>query len=77
MKLKDALLSLYEKFPTLKEEDEKEKSWRRNVERSYMLLGNSKEEANRMASEDYWYMVKEDRGFEVSFHEIGGEKNEL
>lgn len=77
MKFEDAMQSLHEKFPHLKEEDDKEKAWRMNVERSYMLLGNSKSEANRMAWDDYWAMVKEDRGFEVSFHEIGGDNNEL
>lgn len=76
MKLEDALKDLYQKFPQLEEEDKKEKSWRKNVERSYILLGNTKEEANRMAWNDYWLMVKEERGFEISFHEIGESENE-
>lgn len=77
MKLKDMMENLYEQYPELKIQDEKEKSWRRNTERSYLLMGNTKEEANRMAWGDYWKMVAEKDGYSISFHEIREENNEL
>lgn len=76
MKMEEAFTQLFADHPELKEADEREKQWRRDVSDRYIAEGMPEEEATRKAWDDYWKKVKEEDGFEFSIHVIDRENPE-
>lgn len=73
MKMEEAFEKLFTDHPELKEADEREKQWRKDVADRYIAEGMGREEAIRTAWADYWKKVKEEDGFEFSIHVIDRE----